>query len=220
MFDRCDCLGAGGRIIPVYESNIPPWLRLDEPFPFLNALVAFDFGNGPCILKTPPFGANMAFRREAFEKYGPFRVDLGPVKGNTMGKGEDSEFCSRLLAAGETMMYASDAVIFHPVEQERMHKNYFVAWYFNYGIAQMLRSSPPGTGSSYFGVPRFLIRQIITRFVKWVLTLDGHRRFCSKLQLYEAAGEVAGAYRKYREERKRGCVLSERSRAGLTDQGP
>ena len=30
------------------------------------------------LLDRPPIGANMAFRKEMFEKYGGFREDLGP----------------------------------------------------------------------------------------------------------------------------------------------
>jgi glucosyl-dolichyl phosphate glucuronosyltransferase len=194
LFASCDCLGMGGRIIPTYGTPLPPWLRLDTPVPFLNALVAFDFGNSACPLKAPPFGANMAFKRDAFARYGPFRTDLGPVAGNTMGKGEDSEFSSRLLAAGEPLMYASNAVVYHPVEPERMRRKYFEVWYFNHGIATTLRSFPSTAGASLCGIPRYLFRQFVTRLAGWLLALDGHRRFCAKLKLYEAAGELAGAW--------------------------
>jgi hypothetical protein len=42
----------------------------------------------------PPFGPNMAFRREIFEKYGGFRTDLSPQPGNEI-RSQDSEFGHR-----------------------------------------------------------------------------------------------------------------------------
>ena len=46
----------------------------------------------------------MAFRREVFEKYGGFRVDLGRSGSNLQGR-EDVEFANRLLARGERLRY-------------------------------------------------------------------------------------------------------------------
>ena len=65
-------------------------------------------------LDEPPFGTNMAFRKVMFEKYGGFRLDLGPT---TQGDhrqwysagiprtSEDTEFGWRLMAAGEKLRY-------------------------------------------------------------------------------------------------------------------
>lgn len=102
-FVRYDCAGIGGRIIPVFTAKKPPWLKVDTPTPFMNALGSFDWGEGCCELKAPAYGANMAFKKEVFLQYGLFRIYLGPTGGNTMGKGEDSEFSRRLLSCGETL---------------------------------------------------------------------------------------------------------------------
>jgi glycosyltransferase involved in cell wall biosynthesis len=197
-FDTYECMGAGGKIIPVFEEKGPSWLRLDVPHPFLNALVAFDLGDKPCALRTAPFGANVAFRKEAFEKYGLYRTDMGPTKDNPLGKGEDTEFSSRVLSAGETMMYAPDAIVYHPVEQERIQKKYFESWYYNFGRASMTRSALPDRTVYYFGVPRYLYRQVFTRFLAWIMTLDGNERFCRKLELYETAGAMVESSRRHR----------------------
>ena len=53
----------------------------------------------------------MAFRRAAFERYGGFRSDLGA--GSDGALGEDTEFGTRLLRAGERLAYAPDAVVYH-----------------------------------------------------------------------------------------------------------
>lgn len=199
IFDSYGCSGVGGKIIPVFEAAAPPaWLRLDIPRPFLNVLVAFDYGEEPCVLRNTLFGANMAFKKEVFAKYGQFRTDMGPSKDDPMRKGEDTEFCSRLLAAGETLMYAPDAVVYHPVEKERTEKGYFEKWYFDFGRMLTLRSPPPPERTVYFcGVPRYLYRHFLEKFLQWLFTRDGHRRFCSKLELYQKAGEIVEASRRY-----------------------
>ncbi len=197
-FSQYDCTGLGGRIIPLLSGKKPSWLRTDAPTPFMNAFGCFDWGEENRVLQTPPFGANMAYKREVFKKYGLFRTDMGPSKGNPAGKSEDTEFSSRLLSAGETLIYASDALVYHPVEQEKMQKGYFEKWYYNLGRASMMRSTLPDGTIYYFGVPRYLYRQAFTKFFTWILTFNGHERFSRKLELYETAGSMAEVSRRYR----------------------
>jgi GT2 family glycosyltransferase len=62
-------------------------------------------------------GANMAFRREVFEKLGPFDERLGA---GAAGCSEDSEYWYRMLAAGMSIRYEPSAVVhhFHRVAEE------------------------------------------------------------------------------------------------------
>ncbi len=56
-------------------------------------------------------GANMAFRRDVFARVGPFDPDLDvgtPARG-----GGDIEMFHRVLAAGETLVYQPDALVWH-----------------------------------------------------------------------------------------------------------
>lgn len=55
-------------------------------------------------------GANMAFRREAFERSGLFDERLGA---GASGCSEDSEFWHRILARGGSCLYEPRAVVFH-----------------------------------------------------------------------------------------------------------
>ncbi|TPK86593.1 glycosyltransferase [Mesorhizobium sp. B2-4-13] len=55
-------------------------------------------------------GANMAFRRSAFDRVGSFDERLGA---GAAGCSEDSELWYRLLAAGGTCLYEPRAVVFH-----------------------------------------------------------------------------------------------------------
>jgi GT2 family glycosyltransferase/SAM-dependent methyltransferase len=56
-------------------------------------------------------GANMAFRREVFDRIGFFDTRLGPAGG--AGCGDDSEFWYRILAAGMSIVYEPRAVVWH-----------------------------------------------------------------------------------------------------------
>ena len=55
-------------------------------------------------------GANMAFRRQAFDEVGLFDERLGA---GAAGCSEDSEFWYRLLAAGWTCRYEPDSIVLH-----------------------------------------------------------------------------------------------------------
>lgn len=135
--------GAGGRTLMVEKFAPPRWLALSGPCSMLGILAAqFDLGGEPCQLKEPPFGANMAYRREMFVKYGMFRTDLGPSADRTIPRpNEDTEFGRRLLAAGERIRYEPNAVVYHPLQKERIRKDYLLDWWFDYGRA-LIRETP------------------------------------------------------------------------------
>jgi len=90
--------GAGGRILPDQPFSPPRWLPAEDPR-MLRVLALFDLGPEPGPLTESPLGTNMAFRKEAFERYGRFRADLGPRPDSEI-RGEDTEFGNRILAAG------------------------------------------------------------------------------------------------------------------------
>jgi glycosyltransferase involved in cell wall biosynthesis len=124
-----DLAGAGGRILLEWNCSPPHWLKADTRYA-LAPLAAFDLGAAAGELTEPPFGTNMAFRKEMFEKYGGFRTDLGPRPGGEI-RNEDTEFGSRLLAAGERLRYQASAIVYHPVAENRMQKDYFLTWWYD-----------------------------------------------------------------------------------------
>src|SRR3990172_1565155 len=151
--------GVGGRIFPEWSCAPPPWLPRESRYA-LAPLVAFDLGEQPHELVEAPFGANMAFRREMFEKYGGFRTDLGP-HADCLISNEDSEFGNRLLAAGERLRYEPSAVVRHPVAQNRLQKDYFLAWWFNKGRSNTRQfGNPPNTKYYLCGIPLYLFRRL------------------------------------------------------------
>jgi glycosyltransferase involved in cell wall biosynthesis len=129
--------GAGGRILPRQHFSPPSWIPMNDRYA-LAPLAIFnpDLAAGP--LAEPPYGANMAFQRRVFEKYGGFRTDLGPEPGaDHPQKSEDSEFGHRLLAAGEHLRYEPSATVYHGVPEHRIQRRYFLDWWFDKGRADI-----------------------------------------------------------------------------------
>ena len=136
----------------------------------------FDLGGESRTLTDAPFGTNMAFRRRIFEKCG-FRTDLGPGPNNEM-RSEDTEFGSRLIIAGERIKYAPDAIVYHPVPQARLHKEFFLTWWYNKGRAD-IRENGIAADTKWFvcGIPLYLFRRLAVGTLRWMVTLEPSRRF-------------------------------------------
>lgn len=195
------CVGAGGRIVPQWSCTPPSWLPSHERYG-LAPLVQFDLGPEAGPLVEPPFGANMAFHRKMFEKYGSFRTDLGPQPSGQTCKSEDIEFGWRLLAAGEPLRYEPAAVVYHPVPENRLRKSYFLSWWLDKARSDV-RARGRGIDAkwSVSGVPLHLFRRLAIWTVRWMITLKGPERFACKLTVWSLAGTIiesrrqSGAYR-------------------------
>jgi glycosyltransferase involved in cell wall biosynthesis len=184
--------GVGGRIFPLWESAPPRWLNVDEPHA-LGPFVAFDRGPQAAQLEDPPFGANMAFRRETFERHGGFRTDLGRCADNLLGN-EDSDYGRRLLSAGERLRYEPTAVMWHPVTKNRLTKRYLLAWWFGKGRSDVVEIGLPEKRYLWLfdGIPLYLVRRLVAWAVRWVVASGAKRRFSCERQLWNVAGQIAG----------------------------
>jgi glucosyl-dolichyl phosphate glucuronosyltransferase len=186
--ERFHCAGVGGKIVPVWKIDKPSWLEMEGPFKLMDAIVSFDLGDQPCQMKKPAFGANMALRKAILEKYGDYRLDLCR-RGDLLG-GEDTEYCRRVLKGGDQLFYAPGAIVFHPVEEKRTHKSYFEEWYFCRGRAAIREDGVPQDAVRYFKVPRYMLRILWSRVVKWFFSPNPKLRFHNKLEIYEMWGQI------------------------------
>jgi glycosyltransferase involved in cell wall biosynthesis len=193
--------GAGGRILPLGTLELPRWLDGRSPYA-LAPVVVFDppYGEGP--LAEPPWGTNMAFRREMFAKYGGFRTDLGPRPDSAI-RSEDTEFGARLLAAGERLRYEPSAVVYHAVSAERLNQAYFLQWWFGKGQAD-IREHGVERGAKCFiaGAPLYLWRRLAVWGIRWLLTPGAARRFDCKRKAWGIAGAIAECRRREPLERR------------------
>lgn len=189
VYETFPCIGVGGKIVDTWVSEKPSWLSLDGPYKLMAAIVRLDRGDEPCELTTPPYGANLSVRKEAFQKYGDFRTDLGPTGGSEI-RGGDTEFCWRLLHAGEKLIYAPKAIVYHPVAENRISKRYFKEWYYAFGQAAARMERAPEHTVRYFGFPRYLLRTCLHDLLLWMTSFSAKRRFFYKLQLFITWGRL------------------------------
>jgi len=200
--------GAGGRILPERGFSPPSWMLLQGDHSLGPALAAvFDLGGQPGELSRPPYGTNMAFRKSMFEKYGGFRTDMGPRPGSEI-RGEDVEFGRRLLAAGERLCYAPSAVVYHAVPEDRLRKEFFLAYWFAYGRTQVReRGSRPGK----WGLPRYYFSTAMLGIytMRWIRTWHPGERFFNKCQVWMAAGKLVENYSQSREvKHDKSCAVA------------
>jgi len=199
--DDSEWAGAGGRTLLAQKFTPPCWLALAGPYSLGGVLAAlFDLGDKSCRLTQAPYGANMAFQKKMFEKYGLFRTDLGPSPNSEIPRpNEDTEFGRRLLAAGERLRYEPSAIAYHPVPENRIQKDYFLAWWFDYGRA-MAREW--GRGPDILGIPRPYLNMLaiatttmVPMMRRWLLALNPQQRFYWKCFVCMSAGQIREFYR-------------------------
>lgn len=188
--------GAGGRILPRWEASPPSWLASGGRYRSA-PLALFDLGPDAGQLAEPPFGTNMAFRKAMFQKYGGFRTDLGPNPENLI-RGEDTEFGSRLLKAGERLVYEPAAIVHHPVAPGRIQKQYFLAWWFDKGRADIRQHGVEATRSRCCGIPLVFFRRFLSWVFRWSVAVRPDLRFESKIKVWYNAGMITECYRRAR----------------------
>jgi hypothetical protein len=193
--------GVGGRTLLAQAFSAPSWLTIQGSYSLGAVLAAlFDLGDKPCQLSEAPYGANMAFKRRMFEKYGLFRTDLGPSPTREIPRpNEDTEFGRRLLAAGERLRYEPLAVVYHPLPEDRIRQDYFLDWHFDFGRAIVKEF---GRGRDVLGIPRPYLKMlaiaakaIALTVPRWIAALAPSRRFHWKCMVWVSAGEISELYR-------------------------
>jgi glycosyltransferase involved in cell wall biosynthesis len=183
--------GVGGRVVPPPFSP-PPWLSLESSFN-CGPLAIFNPRQEAGELHEPPFGANMAFRREVFDRFGMFRTDLGRVGGNMISN-EDTEFGRRLLDAGLRVRYEPSALTYHPIEQNRLHKRYFLRWWFNKGKSDVRESGNPADQKTFLGIPIRWLAALTSGVMRWIIVFEPSKRFTAKLIVWACAGQIVESF--------------------------
>jgi glycosyltransferase involved in cell wall biosynthesis len=189
----CTWTGVGGRIVPPIDFSPPRWLALDGPYSLGGILALFDRGPEGSELTEAPIGTNMAFRKEAFEKYGLFRPDLGPCPGTEI-RGEDIEFGRRVLKGGSRFWYEPSAIVHHAVAENRIQKEYFLRFLYDNGRA-LIRGKEPAPPiwfipRLYFAIPKIVVSSLLGRTVAWLFSTNVQQRFQRKCMVWMNAGQI------------------------------
>lgn len=204
-------VGAGGRIFPAWTSPAPRWLPSNDRYG-LAPLVMFDLGPDQGQLHEPPFGTNMAYQRDVFDKYGLFRIDLGPNAKSEI-RGEDTEFGRRLLAAKECLRYEPSAVVYHEVSEKRLRKDFFLSFWFDKGRSDVREFGTAANSGKWniAGVSADAVLHLAIWTVRWLLRFEPRRRFSAKTKTWWRAGEIVECYRISRHVKRRDQLTSPKS---------
>ena len=190
VFSRYDCAGVGSRIIPEWNCPKPTSFATEGPYNVSDGfLVRFDKGDNEEELTRSWFGAGMSIRRSALERHGLFAEHLSRV-GRTEGMGEDSEIFHRLKAAGELLFYAPKAVVFHPVDAERLTKTYVRKWHFEHG--RFLALVDIQNYRSLNAIPLWTVRKSFLHVSRFLTAGGTWERSYHEANLWETFGTIRG----------------------------
>ena len=186
--------GLGGRVLPAWECGRPRWLTRDHWAP----LALQDHGDSRRVFdRATPIGligANLAFRREVFDRVGTFSPEVQRVK-DGIGSTEDHELLNRLYNSGERMLYQPKRLVMARVPGDRCDRRYHRRWHEGHGRFYALMRLPEMERARVtpFGVPGHLLREAIGDLAAWArcaLTADWDRAFLAELRLRFVKGFV------------------------------
>jgi glucosyl-dolichyl phosphate glucuronosyltransferase len=158
----------GGPIIPRYETPMVEWLRACEHMLQLTYAVR-DLGDAPFRLSSKegryPFGANFAVRA-AEQRRCRYDTDLGMAPGRER-LGEETSVIHRLLATGAIGYWVPDARVEHCIGHRRQTTAYIARYFAAHGETNAFVGRPSAAGPLYFGVPRWLWRQVAQSWIRY-----------------------------------------------------
>lgn len=138
MATHPNILACGGPIYPKYEVEKPSWLS-----PYTEELIggALYFGDQDRLFPDGKFpgGGNSAFRKEVFDIFGLFNVELGR-KGNNLLGAEEKDLFDRMTKADEQIYYVPQMGIFHFIPAKKLTNEYFNNLTYSVGKSERIRT--------------------------------------------------------------------------------
>lgn len=152
----------GGKVLPQWRGKPPAWLSTVHWAP----LALLDYGDAPFYVDRDRqvclVGANLAFRRRAFDRVGLFNTEFQRVKAG-IGSLEDHEIQIRLWRKNLRGKYWPDLIVTAEVEADRTEKQYHRRWHRGHGHFSALLREEEMERSRFriLGVPAHMYRQAI-----------------------------------------------------------
>lgn len=185
----------GGYIAPIWEVPPPDWLT-ERFYGFLAVRTDRSDDYDITSPSQAPFGANMAFRRNVFEKVGGFDTSRGR-KGNVLASGEDGELFERILAAGFKAVFLGQSRVHHKVESFRLTKRYFRRWRFQ--TSRNIAQSRDMTGERrLLNIPLYVFPQFLRAVARMLwghVTQPRDEAFNREMVVCHFLGLMQGLYR-------------------------
>jgi glycosyltransferase involved in cell wall biosynthesis len=166
---ECGCIG--GKVLPRWPKAPPPWLTERHWAP----LALLDYGGPQRIDAGSPrclITANMAIRREVFDRIGRFRPEFQKTAGSTCSN-EDRELQERYWRAGGLCWFDPRIVVEAEIQPERLTKSYHRQWHFSHGQLHAALRDPEFEQSGFrmLDVPGHVWRRLGTSLLLTGLSL-------------------------------------------------
>lgn len=181
----------GGAVYPEYE--VKPQFKYMQLFPY--SVKGFTPFEEITIIEKPLFlGANCAAHSSDILLAGNFNPDIGP--GGRMGSGgHEYELQERLLKKGISGVYLPDAGVWHFVPRDALCFDWLKKRYYKQGLTTGLKLSRESYGAYLGSVPRWFLREFISRCVLVLLYALRPKRdldyFLTKLDFHKSLGVMA-----------------------------
>ncbi len=189
-FTSYPCAAVQGRVELFFEGVVKPPLWLDSRLRL--DLAEMDFGKVIHPFEMGLTGANMAFRREVFRKYGFFDERFGPGRTGTL---EDQEFSERIQSAGEIQLFWPEAAVQHRIPASRLKAKSFALIHYDVGYSDYLLSRHLVKGGFLkFGI--YTIRQMGRHFGRLIFALIRGQK-ADAVFAYAEIFKCLGYYRQY-----------------------
>ena len=121
-----------------------------------------------------------------------------------------------MLTAGQNIVYAPQAIIYHPVDSARLRKNYFLRCAYSVGRQLMRSGLRAQDGVRYFGIPGYLFASLLSNSSGWASARDKKRRFQHLLHVYRDLGSIREGW--LNRTLQPGIPLSQLSSGGQTTE--
>jgi glycosyltransferase involved in cell wall biosynthesis len=212
--ETLDCDYVGGKVLPLWPAEPPAWIPNHGGKQWA-VLALLDYGPEPVpffkYAHRVPIGVNMAFRRDAFQRAGPWSNRIGRKKGTLLGQ-EVREWTLRARRAGLRGSYTPAMVVQHLIPRERLKKAYFRRWFYWNGVSRALlyrdawidMQAPEETSLDFshvphiLGVPRFfygMVPREMWRMVKTAWRGNADESFDAELWLWFFMGVLHQRWR-------------------------
>jgi hypothetical protein len=178
-----DVIGVGGIVRPLWEERMPDWF----PEEYSWVVGCSHDGTGQKAGAVRNFiGANMSFRRSAFDAAGPFADELGRLAVFPVSC-DETEFCIRLRqrCPQARLVIAPQARVLHRVPQRRTTWSYFRLRCYAEGLSKAQVTQFVGAGDGLANERAYVLRTLTAALRRDLKSL--------LLDLDKDAGARAGA---------------------------
>lgn len=189
-----DVIGVAGHVVPDWRAPRPGWFP--DEFLWVVGCSYAGLPSGRADVRNP-IGANMSFRRSAFDRAGGFDVAMGRLGKDAAGC-EETEFAIRARAAveGGRIVLEPASICFHAVTPQRTTRSYFRTRCRAEGRSKALVSTLTGADAALETERGYVVRTLpaaVLRGLRELLTVNrsGGAR---AVAIVEGTALTAGSY--------------------------